>query len=242
MEYVFVETKQATEFRESARIVSDMQKGQPGLFMCTGRPGYGKTEVAKRYARDNSEVLYVRVLEDWTAKAMLNVFSDALYGVKFNTIENAKSALLKGLDDNPVTIIVDEADRLSPSQIEHLRDMHDLTGSPFILIGEPALKARMFAAERAKSRITKIMEFSPVQPQDVMLFGLKAAGLKIEPAAAHKICSRTGGDWRYIFHDVRDLEKVAQANTTSVVTVGMVQVLPEREESKKNGRIKGVGK
>ena len=48
----------------------------------------------------------------------------------------SKDRIIDRLIDEPQTFFVDEADRLHINRIEDLRDIHDETGSPIVLIGE----------------------------------------------------------------------------------------------------------
>lgn len=230
MKNVFIETKRVVAFREAAKIVGDAQKGQPGLMLVWGNPGRGKTECAKEYAV-RTGAIYIRTMQDWSAKAMLNAVCNAINGMEPPTIERTKKILLQELDDNPRVIMIDEADRLKYSNIEHLRDIHDETGTPFIFIGEPSLYTKVITnGGRTGSRVTKGLEFGPIIPEDVLLFGLKAADLKIAPEAAQSLCIRSGGDFRYLWQDIRDLEVTAKANSTNAVPVSMVKTLPVRNQ------------
>lgn len=236
MKPVFIETKRVAAFREAAKIVSDAQKGQPGLMLVWGNPGRGKTECAKEWAV-RSGALYIRVMQNWSAKAMLNTICSKINGMELSTVDKVTKILMQELDDNPRVIMIDEADRLKPDNIEHLRDIHDETGAPMIFIGEPSLYSKMILSEgRTKSRVTKLLEFGQIVPEDVMLFGLKAAELKIEPEAAQMLCVRSGGDFRYLWQDVRDLEIAARANSTNTIAAAMVKSMPVRYQGPKEGR------
>lgn len=235
MKNVFLETKRVVEFREAISVVEDVEKGQPGLMVVWGRPGRGKTECAREYAV-RTGAIYLRVLEDWTPRAMLAKICSEINEMEPRSIERCKKIIISELDTSVRTILVDEADRLKINNIEHMRDIHDLTGSPIVFIGEPSIYATISSRRRIWSRVTKTVEFGPIIPEDVLLLGMKAAGLKIEPAAAQKLTIRSEGDFRLLWQDVRDLERKAKANNTQVVNPDLIQTLPKRKTGPKGGK------
>ena len=237
MKRIFLETKRVVEFREALSVVEDMEKGQPGLMVVWGQPGRGKTECAREYAV-RTEACYIRVMEDWTPRGMLSSICSNINGMEPNTKERCKKIICEELEANNLTILIDEADRLKLNLIEHLRDIHDLTGAPIVLIGEPELYATISARPRILSRVTKTVEFGPVITEDVLLLGIKAADLKIEPEAAGALAARAKGDFRTVWLDLRDMERLARANKINAITLDHVNALPARKKGPTGGRIK----
>lgn len=232
MKNVFLETKRVIAFREAMGVVEDVEKGQPGLAVVWGKPGRGKTECAREYAVRTGAV-YLRVMEDWTPRAMLSKLCSEINDMEPGTVDRCKKIIVSELDMTVRTILVDEADRLKVTNIEHLRDIHDLTGAPVVFIGEPSIYAVINSRRRIWSRVTRTVEFGPIVPEDVLLLGLKAADLKISPEAAHRLTRRSEGDFRLLWLDMRDLERVAKANSTQEITEEMVQALPPRKPGPK---------
>ena len=231
MKNVFMETENVRKFREAAEIMADIEKGQPGLAIVYGRAGRGKTECTCEFAVRTS-ALYIRVMEDWTPRAMLSALCFEINGSRPHSVERCKNFLFTMLDQQPRMILVDEADRFrNIGMIEHFRDIHDMTGVPVILIGEPSLYSKLSAKRRLWSRITQTVEFGPITTEDIMLFGLKSAELKIEPTAAKAIGRRSEGDFRLIWQDVRALESMARAAGTIQINVDMVKQLKNLKPS-----------
>src|SRR5208283_877287 len=145
MRNIFLETQNVGRFREALSVLEDIERGQPGLGVVWGRAGRGKTLCAREYAVRTGAV-YLRVLQDWTPRAMLAALCRDLNGSEPHTVDRAKKIAVELIEKTRRTILVDEADRLKIDLIEHLRDVHDLTGAPIVLIGEehlfPAINAR----------------------------------------------------------------------------------------------------
>lgn len=229
MKNVFLETDNVRRFRTAAQVLDDIEKGHPGLCVVHGRAGRGKTDCSKQYAVEHNAI-YVRVLEDWTPRAMLAEVCYAINRTRPASIEKCRNTIFHILDVSRRTLIVDEADRLRRvSMIEHFRDIHDVTGAPVILVGEQSLYAAMASRRRLWSRVTQTVEFGPIKTEDILLFGMKAAELKVVPEAGAMVGKRSGGDFRLIWQDMRSLESMAMANGTSQVTVEMVKRLPDRK-------------
>lgn len=229
MKHVFLETENVRRFREAAAVLDDVEKGNPGLCVVYGRAGRGKTECSRHYAVQKNAI-YVRVMQDWTPRAMLAAVCAEINGARPNTIEKCRSYLTHTLSLSRRTIIVDEADRLSSVRmIEHFRDIHDVTGAPVIMVGELSLYSSISSARRLWSRVTQTVEFGAITTEDIMLFGMKSAQLKIEPDAAVLLGKQAEGDFRLIWQAVRRLESVCRAGGTNQVGVAMVKSLPDRK-------------
>ena len=231
MKNVFVETSRVMAFREAAGVVSDTEKGQPGFMVAWGLAGRGKTMCAKEYNVRTATSVYIRVMQDWTPRAMLARICDAVNGMQPGTVARAKQVLIEELDRDPLTLIVDEADRLAPGNIEHLRDIHDETGAPIILVGEPSLYGRLTARRRIWERVTRVVEFGPVQAEDVVVYGKRACDLTIVPTAALDLVKRCEGSFRLLYHLMVEIERLATANSTRAISLDMLQALPNRRKA-----------
>jgi len=81
---------------------------------------------------------------------------------------------------------------------------------------------------RIWERVTRVVEFKPVNTEDIILYGLKASDLKIQPAAAHDLVRRCQGSFRLLYHLMVDLERKARANQTRDIDLEMIESLPNR--------------
>lgn len=151
-----------------------------------------------------------------------------LNGMEPNRVNTAKRIIEEELENLLRAVIIDEADRLPIKNIEHLRDIHDAICTPFILVGEPSIYAKLNPHKRLKQRVTRSVEFGPVIAEDVIIFGFKACGLKIDPEAAILLQQRSHGSFRLLYHLMRDLEMVAKANDTTQVNSDLVNIVPDR--------------
>ncbi|MEM5789182.1 MAG: ATP-binding protein [Syntrophobacteraceae bacterium] len=227
MKQVFLETQNVAKFREALWLLEDTERGQPGLGVVWGQAGRGKTVCAREYAVRTNAV-YLRVMEDWTPRAMLASLCRELNGSDPRSTERCKKIACDELERQQRTVLVDEADRLPVGLVEHWRDIHDVAGVPVVLIGEEHLFPTLAARRRIWSRVTQTVEFKPIATEDIVLFGLKAADLRIDPEASRRIASRSGGDFRLVWTDIQGLEQMARAAGTKQVDLKMAEALPQR--------------
>lgn len=241
MRNIFLETANVRKFREAMVALEDIEAGQPGLAVVWGIAGRGKTVCAREYAVRTGAV-YLRVMQDWTPRAMLGALCRALRGQEAHSVERCRRMAAEALDADPRPVLVDEADRLKVDLIEHFRDLHDLTGAPVVFIGEQHLFAQIESRRRLWSRVTRTVEFGPIGAEDIMLFTLKAADLKMEPEAARKVEKISGGDFRRVWQAVWELERICKANRTKMVEADMVDRMPRWLDGPKGGRkLKVIG-
>ncbi|MDQ0445515.1 AAA family ATPase, partial [Methylobacterium persicinum] len=157
----FIATKEHRRFIEFA----DAVRKHRYIGLCYGAAGVGKTLSARRYARwevaepfldtwgprqpsdakiygvlaQSCSVFYtpavacsLRVLRNEVT--FLTVRMDACLGEHHASGEGRPTGFARGLTE---LLIVDEAERLSTTGLEHLRDVFDRTGIGVILIGMP---------------------------------------------------------------------------------------------------------
>ncbi|MCD4678047.1 MAG: ATP-binding protein [Desulfobacula sp.] len=229
MKKILLDTKRVTAFLEAIKIVEDTVKGFPGIMVLWGFSGRGKSTCVEKYATDTG-ALYLYVQNELTPLTLLKQICLELNGMEPNQKAKAKKIIVEELEENPRTLLIDEADKLCINCIEHLRDIHDLTGIPMVLIGEPKIYGTLHSRKRLWSRVTKTVEFGAVTIEDIMLLSMKACDLKLKPDAANELLRRCKGDFRPLYHDLRDLEILAQSNSLKVIEQDLVLTIPDRRK------------
>lgn len=221
---VFIETANVGKFRKAMSILSDTDRGQAGFCVVRGVAGRGKTVAAQEY-HANSDSLFLRVFEGWNQFGFLQALSYELTGFRPSSTQRCRNKIMDTLGDDPQPIIVDEADRLTIQRIEDLRDIHDTTGCPIILIGEEGMLGMLNARERILSRVSHVVDFEGVTAADVMLFGREAAGLKVAPEAAVKLVALSKGCFRDIYTFMIALEEYAKAQGANDIDAQIIKKL-----------------
>lgn len=254
----FLTTKEYRRFAEFC----DACRRYRYIGLCYGAPGVGKTLSARHYA--NWDVLESLVTHQWTKhsrpKEIIGCQTVLYTPPVVNTpqvVGGGISALCSGLNyllvdamqvqeidldtvpDADVVanlIIVDEADRLKMSSLEHLRDMYDRKQIGLILIGMPGIEKRLARYPQFYSRVGFVHHFRPLS-KDEMKFILEQKweqlGIKLQPddftdaEALAAVIRITGGNFRLIQRLCTQIERILQINELRTVTKEVVETARE---------------
>ena len=220
---VFIETENVTRFRAAVTVAEDTERGRPGMVMAFGEAGRGKTLAAEN-AFAESGGIYLRAWENWTQAAFLQRLCFEVAGVEPHGANRCKVKIIDTLGHQAKTIYVDEADRLHIGRLEDLRDIFDETGCPIVLIGEQGLPAKVAARGRINDRIPREFRvpFEKVSTQDLSLYALEAADLKLDAPAVKALHRLSKGNFRQAHNLIQSLEQMARAEETDTVGQEMV--------------------
>ena len=133
---VFAKTKNVKNFISLMNNLQNRPAGVPGMALVYGEPGLGKTNSILWWAARNDSIL-ISAKNAMTSRWLLEEIVYELGETPmYKTSELFKQAV-RQLIDNPRVIIVDEIDYLAGNQqsIESLRDLHDRTGVPVVMVG-----------------------------------------------------------------------------------------------------------
>lgn len=139
----------------------------PGIGVCHGPSGYGKT-YASIFAQNKTSAIRVEVGDSWTRRTFLQAILRELgEPVKARlSIADLSERAIAALGDEPGRpLFVDEADKLcDKNMIEIVRELHEHSGAPVVLIGEEKLPAKLLNVERLHNRV---LDWFPAQPCDL---------------------------------------------------------------------------
>ena len=129
-------------------------------------------------------------------------------------------------------IIVDEAERLSTTALEHLRDIFDRSNIGLILIGMPGIEKRMARYPQLYSRVGFAHHYKPLQ-NDELTFVLnrhwKKLGLNLDEAdftdtqAIAAISRITRGNFRLLQRLFTQIERILRINDLTMITEDVVE-------------------
>jgi DNA transposition AAA+ family ATPase len=143
-------------------------------------------------------------------------------GAKLHGSYNCKWEIVDHLGANLAPIIVDEADRLDMKRIEDLRDINEATGVPVALIGEEGFFPKLKSRQRIYSRVAEVINFAPVEKDDVILYAAQAAELKVDPEAAAFLAEEAHGSFRLVHNFVAKLEGFAKASQVQAIDLDVL--------------------
>lgn len=250
----FIATREHRRFIEFA----DAVRRHATIGLCHGPAGVGKTLSARRYAHwDLAEPL----LTDWGPRATSDekvyaalarsrtlfytpVVAGAMATMRkdISLLINRVSACIEqglggpGRNAAPIgrleLIIIDEAERLTTTTLEYLRDQFDRSDTGLILIGMPGIERRMARYPQLYSRIGFSHRYAPLS-KDELAFVLKRhwqhRGQEMsdddftDAQVMAAIARLTGGNFRLLQRLFVQVDRVLRINELSVVTAEVVE-------------------
>jgi len=253
----FIATKEHRRFTEFANAIRTHRT----IGLCVGPAGVGKTLSARRHANwDLAEPLLQtwgpREPSDETVYAALarsrTVFHTPTVGGTLRELRKDLDLLTSRVDicikqhGSPTSdgkcfvsrdslvelIIIDEAERLSTSAVEHLRDVFDRTNIGLMLIGMPGIDKRLARYPQLYSRVGFAHHYRPLQGDEltfVLTRHWRQLGLSLDHAdftdtqAIAAISRITSGNFRLLHRLFMQMERILHINALSVITEDVVE-------------------
>lgn len=252
----FIVTKEHRRFVEFANAVRKHRY----IGLCYGPAGIGKTLSARRYAHwDRIEPFILEWGKRDPADAKIQalaarsrtVFYTATVGGGLSQIKDELRLLAmrtgfsitegialhkKKVDlaySTPIELlIIDEAERLTTTTLEYVRDMFDRSQMGLILTGMPGIEKRLSRYPQLYSRVGFAHTYRPLQG-DELTFVLqrhwRTLGLELDVAeftdvqAISAIARITGGNFRLLQRLFVQIERVLKINELTTITDDVVE-------------------
>jgi len=256
-EGTFIATKEHRRFVEFASAVRKHRY----IGLCYGPAGVGKTLSARRYAHwDVAEPLMENWRRDNPANAEIHAAlarSRTVFHTPpvLGTLRDLRDTLGERIvrvemciddhlhrdetgcrvvesDELVEMLIFDEAERLSMTALELIRDIFDRTGVGVILIGMPGMEKRLSRYPQFYSRVGFAHHYRALTGEElsfVLTRHWRALGLDLDDAdftdaqAIASIARITGGNFRLLQRLFVQIERIMKINELSVVTDDVVE-------------------
>lgn len=184
----------------------------PGLACFHGPSGLGKTKSAV-FGANAYRAAYVECGQFTTAKSlMVSILKEfgvaAPRGTVTDLIEQAVQIMAGDLRR---PLIVDEAHHVAHKRfVDLLRELHDKSYAPVILIGEETLPKQLEAFERVHNRILTWVQAVPCDEADFLALARSyCPGIAIADDLARSILADTKGNTRRIVVNLARVQEVA---------------------------------
>lgn len=227
MREVIIETEAMSRFDTAVDTVLDADRAFSAFVLAYGQAGRGKSVAADRYYIQRGGA-YVRVWQGWSQSAFLQRLLFEVRGrngdVPTHNGNRCKEIIVDLLNKKRFPLFIDEADRLKIDRIEDLRDIHEMTGAPIVLIGEEGLLGLLSERRRIWSRVAYEVEFGPISASEVAIYAMQGAALDIPPELCADIAKKSEGDFRLVRNMMLLLEKAAKAAENFTVDRKMLEL------------------
>ena len=160
--------KNVLNLRAAYDALAQRAHGVEGMGLVHGFTGAGKS-TAIAWLKNKVDAIYVRATATWTPSAMLGAL---MLELGAQPLARGGAAMVefivKQLAERNRALFVDEADYLFSNlkMLETLRDIHDLSKSPVVMIGMEGIERRLVHRQQLARRITQWVEFLPSDAED----------------------------------------------------------------------------
>jgi DNA transposition AAA+ family ATPase len=151
--------------------------------------------------------------------------SQATHFEKIKFAVNTPSSLVE-------LLVIDEAERLSTTTLEYVRDLFDRTNIGLILIGMPGIEKRMARYPQLYSRVGFAHHYRPLHGDElsfVLTNHWRQLGLTLDCAdftdsqAIATIARITGGNFRLLHRLFMQIERILRINDLNLISNDVVE-------------------
>ena len=218
MKKVFVKTYNVKRFITMMNNLQNRAEGVPGMGLVYGEPGLGKTQAIKWWAFKNDAIL-IRCNQMMSARWLLKEILDYMSEIKPYSISDSFDEVIRNLILTPRVLIVDEVDYLTMDKnksIEILRDIHDKTNVPVVLVGMTSANSRLKKFSHLYDRLSEIVKFERFSKADIKTIIKELSEIEMTDCAIKYIYSNYNR-FRQIVKVINKAETVAKANGLSSI-------------------------
>src|SRR5574344_2315838 len=212
MKKIFVKTKNVKQLITLMNNLQNRAVGVPGMGLVYGEPGLGKTYSVVWWATQN-DAIFVRCNNTMSVRWLLEEIIAEIGEMPYHKISNMFNQVVAQLIREPRAIIVDEVDYLTMDTraIETLRDIHDKTDVPILLVGMGKANRRLMRYKHLYDRVSEILRFEPFSKKDITQIIDTLSEMEMTDCVKNMLYSKTNR-FRQIVKLVNKAEQVAKAN------------------------------
>lgn len=229
MNKTFIRTKNVVNFVSLMNELQNLPPNIPKIALVYGDYGLGKSETIKWWTFKN-DCVYVRATQNMTSRWLLSEIAEELNEEPFWHSKETFELIENHLFQNPKTIIIDEVDYLIEKKtIEVLRDLHDRTGCPLVLVGMDQVDKKLSRFPHLTDRIYKKFRFESYDSNDIKKILSELSEIPITNDGLEYLATRTN-QFRQIVKLVNRVEKLATTNQiTELNEENLRGILNERQ-------------
>lgn len=199
MKSKIVPVKNIQRLSQAAEMLTNRAIGVPGIGIVDGETGAGKT-TANAWLVNQVDGIYIRAKALWGAgrsgpggmlRAILHELDIEPRGNSDRMLED----LVQALSSAKRPLFIDEADHLVRKEaiVETVRDIHDLSRQPVILIGYTGLDRKLAQYRQFTRRILQHVRFQPADFEDAQLMARSLCEVTIADDLLQRIHEKAQG-------------------------------------------------
>lgn len=218
MKRIFVKTKNVRAFVALAEKLKNTPSNVPKIGLVYGEPGLGKTNTILWWSLKQDAVLVTAangMSRIWFLKTLVTELGEEPKRRAYELFDQAVTKLI----EHPQILIVDEVDYLvdSTRAIETVRDLHDRTGIPVLLVGMGAADKKLKRYKHLYDRLLGIYKFVPFDLEDVKKIVTTLCEVPVDDDVI-EIIAKNANRLRQIVIYILKIEELAQTNGYKRIT------------------------
>lgn len=211
MKKTFIKTKNVKRFITLMDELQNLPFNIPKLALVYGDHGLGKSQTIQWWT-DKNDSVYVRATQGMTSRWLLSEIAEEIGEDPYWHTQETFSLIENHLRQNSKVIIVDEVDYLIEKHtVETLRDLHDKTGCPIVLVGMGAADKKLARYPHLTDRIYKTLKFEQFNQDDISDILSHLTDLSFTEDAINYLATRTN-QFRQLVKLINQIEKLSQTN------------------------------
>lgn len=213
-----VPVKNIARLSAASRALTSRAPGAPGMGLVEGETGYGKS-TAITWLANQVPSLYVRAMSVWTPAAMLGAILKELRLQPGGSCAAMVERIIEALFASKQTLFVDECDYIinSTRMTETLRDIHDLSLVPVVLIGMAGVDQRLAHRKQLTGRLAQHVRFEALDLEDTNLLARELCEVTVKEDLVSRIHGDARGSARLIVVALARIEEQARARGLSAI-------------------------
>lgn len=211
MKSQIVLTKNVARLSDAAEMLLRRAPGMPGMGLVHGETGAGKT-TAVTWMTNRCNGVYVRAMAAWTPSAMFGAILRELGRHAHGSCAQMVGDIIEALALSGRPLFIDEADYLIDSKrmSESLRDIHDMTTVPVLLIGMAGIDQRLSGRKQLTGRVLQDVRFEALDREDAQAIARALCEVKVKADLLDAAHRTTGGYVRNLLVALARIEESAR--------------------------------
>lgn len=220
MKHRIVPIKNVIALSEASDALIHRGMGMPGMGLIWGQTGAGKTTAAT-WLINRVHGVYVRALSTSTPSSFLGSILRELDQEPGGSCAQMVERIVERLATSMRPLFIDETDYVADSKrlTETLRDIHDLSTVPVVLIGMQGIQRKLQHREQLSGRIAQWVEFGPADHEDARALTDGLCEVEVADDLLERLHSAAGGEVRRICVGLGRIEQHARARSLDRISL-----------------------
>lgn len=218
MKHKIIPVKNVARLASAYQALESRPLNTPGMGLVWGDTGRGKT-TATTWLINRCNGIYVRALALWNASSMLRAIAEELDLDTKGTRTALEVRVIERLAETQRPLFVDEADHIvgNEQMMETLRDIHDLSTVPVIMIGMGQMRKKVARYAQLENRIMHWVEFSACDHEDAVTLSRGMCDVEVEEDLLNELIEMTRGEIRRLVVGLAQIEDEAKVQGLSTI-------------------------